>query len=194
MVEYRDLLHFFYVDSREDMANLTGSPVTGYSYFNDHAVVVVFNEAWRPVELHELTHTLTLGTWADPAGPAVVEGLATFVDGACGGLENGRLVRTFLDRAWLISLEVLDERFREQNDLIAYLQAGAVIEFTVDRRGPEAIGLLWTQGLRAAPDLLGWTEGSFEREFQGWLVSEYTPISDIDLETIRAQGCGISVS
>ena len=190
--DYDDVLHLFYVDSREDMANLTGSPVTGYSYFNDHAAVVVFNEDWRAFELHELTHTVTLGTWADPAGPAVVEGLATYVDGVCGGYENGRIARTFLDRGLLLPLEVLAEEFRQQNDLIAYLQAGTIVEFAVDRGGPETIRRLWNQGLGASPDLLGMSSDVFHREFQDWLALKYAPISDNSLEAIRAGGCGIT--
>ena len=129
--EYDDLLHLFYVDSREDMANLTGSPATGFSYFDDHAAVVVFNEDWRAFELHELTHTVTLGTWADPAGPAVVEGLATYVDGACGGYRNGRVARTFLDKGSLLPLDVLAEEFRQQRIRLQALQRRdlVVIEF-----------------------------------------------------------------
>lgn len=189
--DYPDLLHLFYVDDREDMANLTGNPVTGYSYFNDHAAVVVFNESWRAFERHELTHTVTLGTWAEPAGPAVVEGLATYVDGACGGYDNGRIARTFLDQGVLIPLETLSGDFRTQNDLIAYLQAGAVIEFVVDSVGPGTVDLLWDQGLLASPDLLGISPEVFQREFEEWLASRYAPIPDVALEAIRGGGCGV---
>ncbi len=192
MSEYDEPLHLFYVDGREDMANLTGSPVTGYSFFNDHAAVVVFNEGWRAFELHELTHTVTLGTWGDPAGPAVVEGLATYVDGACGGYPNGRIARTFLDRGSLLPMEVLAEEFRRQNDLIAYLQAGTTIEFVVDGGGAETIRHLWNRGLLASPNLLGISPDAFQREFRDWLALKYAPISDNALEAIRLGGCGIT--
>jgi hypothetical protein len=192
--EYDDLLHLFYVDSRDDMANLTGSSATGYSYYNDHAAVLVFNEGWRGFELHELTHTVTLGTWSAPAGPAVVEGLATWVDGVCGGYRNGRIARTFLDEGSMLPLEVLAEEFRQQNDLIAYLQAASMIEFVVDRGGPETIHRLWNQGLRASPDLLGMSSEAFHREFQDWLALKHAPVSDTVLQAIRAGGCGITLA
>jgi len=190
--DYPGLLHLFYVDSRDDMANLTGSPATGYSYFNDHAAVVVFNERWRAFERHELTHTVTIGTWADPAGPAVVEGLATYLDGACGGYENGRIARTLLDQGSLIPLKPLSGDFRRQNDLIAYLQAGTIIEFVVDSGGIETVDRLWNQGLIASPGLLEMSPEVFQQEFEGWLSSKYAPIPDVALEAIRGGGCGIT--
>lgn len=189
--EYQGLLHLFYVDNRTDMANLTGSPVTGYSYYNDNAIVVVFNEHWRPFERHELTHTVTLSTWAAPAGPAVVEGMATYVEGTCAGYENGRIARTILDHGSMIELEELEGDFRQQNDLVAYLQAATLIEFVVDKSSPERLAVLWDQGLRALPNLLGVSPAAFRREYEGWLASKYDPIFDAAWEAIRAGGCGI---
>jgi hypothetical protein len=194
IAEYPDLLHLVYVEGREDVANLTGSPATGYSYFNDHAVVVVVNEDWRAFERHELTHTVTLGTWTDPAGPAVVEGLATYVDGDCGGYENGRIARTFLDKELLVPLETLAQDFRGQNDLIAYLQAGSMIEFVVESGGPDLVNLLWDQGLHASPTLLGMAPEAFQQGFEDWIRSKYDPITDVALNAIRTRGCGVTAT
>ena len=190
--EYREPLHLFYVDSREDMEKLTGSPVTGFSYYDDHAIVTVFNDRWRAFERHELTHTVTLGSWTRPAGPAVVEGLATYVDGRCGGYENGRIVRAILDQGLLIPMETLVGDFRRQNDLIAYLQAASIIEFMVHRQGPEAVAILWAQGLRASPVLLQTSADVFLGEFEIWLTSTYDPVPSGAWESIRAGGCGIN--
>ena len=190
-VEYRDLLHLFYVDSREDMVNLTGNPVTGFSYFSDHAVVIVFNEGWRAFERHELAHAITLDSWGTPAGPSVVEGLATQVDGECGGYENGRMARTALDQGAMIPLEALTEDFRTQDDLIAYLQAASIIEFMVHRMGPEAVSRLWDQGLQVSPALLGTSAVSFRAEFENWLAASYDPVPATAWEAVRSGGCGI---
>jgi hypothetical protein len=190
--DHKPLLHLFYVDSREDMQGLTGTPVAGYSYYEDQAIVVVFNDGWRAFERHELTHAVTLGTWTRPAGPAVVEGLATYVDGRCGGYENGRVVRTILDQGLLIPMGTLAGDFRQQNDLIAYLQAASMIEFTVDREGPEAVAILWDQGLPASPALLQISADDFTAEFEIWLTSKYAPVPSASWESIRAGGCGVS--
>jgi uncharacterized protein (DUF2164 family) len=189
--DYPDPLHLFYVDSRGDMERLTGRPVTGYSYYDDRAIVVVFNDRWRAFERHELTHTVTLGTWASPAGPAVVEGLATYVDGTCGGYENGRVMRTISDRESMLSLDELVRGFRQQDDLIAYLQAASIIDFMVYRLGPEAVGLLWDQGLQASHALLRRSADVFQEELETWLSSRYDPVPAGAWESIRAEGCGI---
>jgi len=189
--EYRDPIHLFYVDSRGDMERLTGSPVAGFSYHNDHVILIVFNDRWRAFERHELTHTVTLGKWTNPAGPAVVEGLATYVDGTCGGYDNGRVMRTIIELGSLISLETLVRDFRQQDDLIAYLQAASIIDFVVHRQGRETLGLLWDQGLQAAPSLLQIPADVFMQELEAWLSSTYYPVPAGAWDSIRAGGCGI---
>jgi hypothetical protein len=189
--DYQETLHLFYVDSREDMERLTGRRVAGFSYFSDSAVVLVYNKEWRPFERHELAHTVTLGTWTSPAGPAVVEGLATYVEGVCGGYQNGRLTRTILDMGSVIPLETLSRYFRQQDDLVAYLQAASTIEFMVERRGPDALDLLWTQGLEASPALLETSPENFQQEFESWLSSKYDAVPDHAWEAIHGLGCGI---
>lgn len=192
--EYHGILHLFYVDGREDMADLTGSPVTGFAYHSDNAVLLVFNAEWRGFERHELTHIVTLGGWASPAGPAIVEGLATHVDGSCGGYDNGRLARTLLDTGALIPLETLVGQFRRQDDLIAYLQAASIVEFMVSRLGPSAVRLLWERDLAASPDALQRSPASFQKDFEGWLSSTYEPVPVGHWEAIRRGGCGIQVT
>jgi len=192
--DYSEILDLFYVDSREDMAVLTGTPVTGYAYFDDSAVVLVFNETWRAFERHELTHVVTLGTWPEPAGMAVVEGLATYVDGECGGYPNGRVIRAIQEKEGLIPLETLAGDFRGQRDLTAYLQAAATIEFMVRKEDPEVIRLLWDQGLQFAPSLLEISTGDFERDFREWLSSAFEPIPAKAWEAISGGGCGVSAN
>ena len=120
---YSETIDLFYVDSRTDMERLVGLPVTGFAYCDEQAVVLVFNSTWRPFERHELTHVVTLGTWPAPAGPAVVEGLATYVDGFCGGYENGRVARTMLDTETLLPFGSLTGDYRQQDDMVAHANA-----------------------------------------------------------------------
>ncbi len=188
---YANAVDVFYIDSRHDMANLVGSPATGFAYYGDGAIVLVFNETWRAFESHEMTHVVTLGTWEEPHGPAVVEGLATYVDGFCGGYENGSVTRTILNLGAGIPLETLATEFRAQDDLSAYLLAASELEFVVQRHGTEAIRVLWDRGLLAAPELLEVSVGEFESRFGNWLASEYDPIPPGAWDAIREAGCGI---
>jgi hypothetical protein len=151
----------------------------------------VFNATWRPFERHELTHVVTLRTWPSPAGDAVVEGLATYVDGYCGGYQNGRVARTILDAGEGLALETLTGEFRLQNDLVAYLQAAGSIDFTVEQLGWDSIQTLWTRGLQAIPELLGVSVREYESRFEEWLTSTYDPIPAAAWDAIRDAGCGI---
>ncbi len=190
--DYSGSVDLFYVDSRADMEHLVGLPVTGFAYPDEQAVVLVYNATWRSFERHELTHVVTLGTWPDPAGPAVVEGLATYVDGFCGGYENGRVARAIHDAGTGVALETLAEEFRNLDDLVAYLQAASLIEFAVERNGQGAIPNLWESGLSALPELPGISiDGEFELQFASWLTRTYDPIPANSWKAIREYGCGV---
>lgn len=190
---YPETLDVFYVDAREDMQRLTGSPVTGFAFIESQTVVLVFNEEWRAFERHEVTHVISRNTWREPGEPtaATLEGFATFVDGYCGGYEIGRAVRTVLERDSLLDWEPLLGAFRAQDDLIAYLQAASLVEF-VDSQGiEEGLPELWSGGLGAAPGLLGVSRSELESAWLEWLKASYAPIPDQAWQRIRSDGCGI---
>lgn len=191
--DYPVTVDVFYVDAREDMERLTGSPVTGFAFTEDQTVVLVYNENWRAFERHELTHVISLSHWGEPGEPraATLEAFATFVDGDCGGYEIGRLVRTVLERDAALDWESLLVAFRAQDDLIAYLQAASVVQFFYSQGLEADVPRLWSGGLGAAPQLLEVTWSGFESRWSAWLRASQTPISDEAWQRIRAAGCGI---
>jgi len=192
--DYPTTLDVFYVTNRQDMNDLVGRPVTGFAYYRDAAIVLVLNDRWRSFERHEVTHFVTYAAWPEPAGAAVTEGLATYVDGVCGGYPNGMVVRTILDRDALIPLPVLASDFRGQDDLVAYLEAGSIADLVARRLGPAALRSLWDAGLQTAPELLGVPAAEFETQFERWLSSTYDPVPDAPWSAIRRGGCGIDAS
>jgi hypothetical protein len=191
--DYPETVDVFYVDAREDMRQLTGSPVTGFAFIEGRAVVLVFNEDRRAFERHELTHVISRNVWGEPGAPgaATLEGFAVYVDGDCGGYEVGRVARTLLEKDMLLDWESLLGAFRAQDDLIAYLQAASLVEF-VDGQGIEGVlPKLWSGGLGAAPEILGISWSEFEGRWLDWLRMSYTAIPDPAWERIRSGGCGI---
>lgn len=191
--DYPVTIDVFYVDGRDDMRRLTGSPVTGFAFIEGQAVVLVFNEDWRAFERHEMTHVISRNAWGEPGEPsaATLEGFAVFVDGDCGGYEVGRVVRTMLEKDLLLDWEPLLGAFRAQDDLIAYSQAGSLVEYVDRQAGDTGLRSLWSRGLRAAPDLLGVSPVELEGRWLEWLRENYTPIPDRAWERIRSDGCGI---
>jgi hypothetical protein len=193
ITEYPETLDVFYVDTREDMQRLTGSPVTGFAFTESQAVVLVFNEEWRAFERHELTHVVSRNVWGEPGEPtaATLEGFATFVDGDCGGYEIGRVVRTALEKDLSLDWVPLLEEFRAQDDLIAYSQAASLVEFVSGQGIEGVLPKVWSGGLGAAPEILGVSWSEFEIRWLEWLRASYAPISDEAWQRVRAAGCGI---
>jgi hypothetical protein len=191
--DYPVTVDVFYVDGRDEMRRLTGSPVTGFALPEGQAVVLVFNEEWRAFERHELTHVISRNAWGEAGEPtaATLEGFAAFVDGECGGYEAGRVVRTMLEKDLLLDWEVLLRAFRAQDDLIAYLQAASLVEFVGRQAVDSGLRSLWSRGLGTAPDLLGVSRGELEGRWLEWLRESYTPIPGRAWERIRSDGCGI---
>ncbi len=191
--DYPRGLDVFYVDSRDEMRQLTGQPVTGMAYTDDDVVVLVYNDEWRAFERHELTHVISRRIWGEPGDPfaATLEGLAVYVDGDCGGYEVGRVARTMVDRGEVLTAEQLLGDFRAQDDLVAYLQAGSMVEYYVRQQGTNALQRLWELGLGAAPTLLGTSTDLFVQGWRKWLRSSWSPLPDEAWDRIRADGCGI---
>jgi len=100
LADYPVTVDVYYVDAREDMRRLTGSPVPGFAYIEGQAVIVVFNEKWRAFERHELAHVIARNVWGETGEPsaATMEGFAVYVDGDCGGYEVGRVLRAVQEK------------------------------------------------------------------------------------------------
>jgi hypothetical protein len=191
--KFRPTLDVFYVESRSDMERLTGYPVTGMSYSQDHMVALVFSEEWRAFEHHEIAHVISRTVWGEPGPPEApaLEGVAVFVDGDCAGYPVGRVVRTMYDRQILLDMDRLFGSFRAEDDLVAYLQAGSLFEFVAASGGIEAVREVWESGLAGAPSTLGLDPPEFERRWLIELESEWDPVPDAAWNEIRDEGCGI---
>jgi hypothetical protein len=96
-----------------------------------------------------------------------------------------------LDERVLLDLELLLEAFRAQDDLIAYLQAASLVEFVASQKTEGGLRVLWSDGLGAAPRLLGISRSQLERRWLDWLEASYAAIPDQAWQRIRSDGCGI---
>ncbi len=173
------------------MESLTGLPVTGRAYPSDQTIVLVYNQDWRAFEKHELTHVVSMTVWGEAAPPSspMVEGVATWVDGRCGGFANGRVVAWMRENGALLSFDDLFGSFRARDDLIAYLQAASLLDFIVLEQGPGALETIWRGGLNSYA-----TDAEFHGQWLAWLDSTWQSIPTEAWEEIRADGCGIDAA
>jgi len=180
----------FFLASREEMAAVTGHAVTGFAEMATRSVFLVTNPAWRAFERHEIMHVVAASAWGVPAaGTAwLQEGLAQAADGSCGGVPNAAVAAALADRHGWIPLDAMLERFREQSDLRAYLQAAAFVDFLVKEVGPAALRSLWRQGATTESPVAGRDLAAWERQ---WRESVDAPaIAPDRLDRIEREGCG----
>lgn len=175
----------FFIESRDQMNALVGFPVTGFAHRDARAVFLVTNPDWRAFARHELMHVLVHQLWGPAARPDawIVEGLAQFADGRCGPYTNDDVAHALGARSGYVPFDTLVARFRQLNDLTAYLQAASMIGHLYETRGREAVRRVWTRGVGALP-------AGFERSWREWLAARARPVAPADLDVIAAKGCG----
>lgn len=181
----------FYLDSRAQMQALVGQPVTGFADRSARAVFLVVNRSWRAFDRHELMHVLSAHLWGPPADSAdwLVEGLATFADGRCGGYPLDTLLAERARTGDLVPFDMVVARFRQLDDLTAYLQAGSMVGHLYRSHGRDAVRDLWENGVARAPEVLGRPVAKLEREWRAALAA--TPgLPPAVLERVWSYGCG----
>jgi hypothetical protein len=193
--EYPGRLRVFYVDSREQMRALVGAGTTGWTVADAHAVFLVANQAWSPFAHHEIMHAASLTVWGEPRGLAtwLREGLAAATEDRCGPstgrgaaaqlLAEGRLARPEVIIASFDSLAHID-------DLAAYLEAGALVQYLLARYGRDSLARVWRGGLAEFPHAYGRTAAAVGPEWLAWLARTPRRERPPSYASLRARGCG----
>ena len=184
-------LDVFFIESREQMQRLTGARATGMAHASSRTVVLVTNPEWRAFERHELMHVVSLRAWGDPApgNDWMLEGLAQAADGRCNAWSNGEVLRGLVRQSgWIPFADVL-ERFRQQPDLRAYLQAAAFVQFLLEEHGIAEVRTLWTRGSSASARVGGETLAAAEARWRKE-IERLRPPPFASLQRIAELGCG----
>jgi hypothetical protein len=180
----------FFVESRAQMDSLVGFPVTGFAHREARAVFLVNNPDWRSFERHELMHVLAHHVWGPAAAAWIEEGLAQFADGRCGGYAVSTVAHALGARGGYVPFDTLAARFRELNDLTAYLQAASMVEYLYQTYGREAVRAVWRGGVAALREVTGRPPSALGELWRAWVAARARPVPDDQLATIRRKGCG----
>lgn len=192
-------IDLFFVETRQDMGQLTGAPVTGFAHQAARAVFLVTNPGWRAFERHEIMHVVAWHAWGPPAPGTdwLQEGLAQAADGRCGGYANETVLRGLVRRRGWVTLEDLLTRFRQQPDLRAYLQAAAFTRHLLGTQGAAVLETLWREGATGDTTVRGRPLALIEREWRARTGEgegpEAEPLSLIEGCRLRG-GCGAAVT
>lgn len=187
---YPRRLDLFLLEDRAEMARLAGVGTAGHADAFGSAALATGHGAGPTSVQHELMHVVSHNAWGGvaPPGDWLREGVATAAAGRCRGWTLAAVARRLQETDALLPLVDVVGRFRAQDDLVAYLQAGAIVEWLRARHGAAAVRALWQAGepgLRAETGL-GLIE--LDAEWRRGLAD--APPSDARLEAIRGVGCG----
>lgn len=189
---FDDALHVFYVDSREQMEQIAGRPVSGLASTSEHGVLLVVNPDWRSFEVHEITHIVTLGRWGDPHPSSrwMIEGISIAADGWCRTWTVDQIARHLLQRDRLLPLRELFSGFRDLGEVPGGMYAASIIGFIRATRGIEAVRALWQQGSDDFEAAVGATVEDIEARWRDHLERNVDPAVDVDYDAIDEHGCG----
>lgn len=182
----------FYIESRAQMDSLVGYPVTGFAHRDARAVFLVTNPTWRAFARHEMMHVLAHHLWGPAAEPSawISEGLAQFADGRCAGYSNHAVARAIVEAQGAIPLDTLAQRFREFDDLSAYLEAASMVGWIYESRGRDAVKEAWTSGLGGLTARLGMSAGEITSAWREWVEHAAARVPGADVAAIQDRGCG----
>lgn len=188
--QFDDVIDVFFIESRAQMDSLVGFPVTGFADRDARAVFLVTNPEWRAFERHEIMHVLAHHTWGPASGAWVEEGLAQFADGMCGGYTVDDAAHALAVENGYVPIDTLVARFRQLDDITAYLQAASMVGFLYRMHGRDAARAVWQRGPGALPEVTGEAPSAFAESWWSWLRATARPIPAETLQIIRDKGCG----
>jgi hypothetical protein len=189
---YREVLNVFYVDNRNEMERITGSPVTGFANWDANGIFLVFAPDWRGFEKHEFAHVVTMGVWGapHPSSNWMIEGICIAADGWCREFSVDQIARHLLVSGKLPPMEQLPVRFTELGEIRGGFYAASVIAFIRSEYGIDAVRRIWTGGLGILPDTLGRPFDKIEAMWRDHLEREVGDGVEVDMGKIDESGCG----
>jgi hypothetical protein len=184
-------LNVFYVESREEMNQMIGRPVTGFAAWGANAIFLVVNPEWRSFEKHEFAHIVTMGRWGYPAESSrwMIEGIAVFCDEFCRQYTVDDVAFQLLTENQLPPLNELFENYSALGEIKAGFYAGSFIGFVSEKYGVETVRKLWQSGSEKIGDLLDAELEHIEKMWKDQLTKRAGNI-EVDLKTVSKLGCG----
>jgi hypothetical protein len=182
----------FYLTTRDQMARFIGARPKALAAPSANYALFVYNRDVRPYHRHEVMHILATRLWGQPAPPAdwIGEGLAVFAEGMCLQYPIARVARSMIDGTRRIAVETLIRSFRTEDDLDAYVQAGAFVEYIYRTFGREAVRAIWRRGPDAFVDVTGKLPGILQEDWRRALARDPRARGRVDQRRLRAEGCG----
>jgi hypothetical protein len=190
--EFTDTFTIRFVDSREEMRQYTGNPAGGITELWPRKIIymeVNEKEAGPPI-YHEIMHMITQSEWGEPVPTSIWmnEGLAAFSQNQCNGYTDEQIYRYFAGAHMLLPMDSMADRFYQEPEMIAYHQAGCIVEYLLKHYGVEKFRALWQQGFDHFDEIYGTSFSRMDADIQATAQRDYPKPPDIDWKTFSV-GC-----
>jgi len=189
---YAPTIDLFYLDAREKMIPLIGFRPKGWTEAESNTVLLACNDEVRAYHRHEIMHNLSLNLWGLPLEPEawLLEGLAVFADTPCLGYGLHEIAAHLQHEQKLIPLDTLINKFREQNDMTAYMESGSLVQFIYENYGRDKLRNLWQQGVKHLSEALGNNLDAIDKAWQQFLQKFGRDKKKVDWQLLTEKGCG----
>lgn len=186
---YPQAIRLFMLDSRDQMESLIGMHVKGISLFEDHGILMVYNQNVRPYLRHEVFHSVSIGLWGMP-DTWVREGSAVFADGECLGYTLEQLGAYLVESGKAVDLPRLVDEFDRSADMITYLESAGLFRFIYQNYDIDRLKAFWQGGSGSAEETLGTTLEELQWAWEVELERLDPEISNVDWSDLLDRGCG----
>ena len=190
--EFTDTFTIRFLESRQEMKEYTGNPASGVTILEPQKIIYLLaneKEPGAPID-HGLMHMITLADWGNPDRTSLWmnEGLAAFSQNICNGYNDEQIYRYFAASRMLLPMDSIANRFYQEPEMIAYHQAGCMVEYLLRKYGVEKFRDLWQQGFYHFKDIYGTSFSLVESEIKTTAERDYPTPPNIDWKAFSV-GC-----
>jgi hypothetical protein len=189
---FSDTFTIQFLESRQEMKLYSGMPASGVALLQPQKIVYyVINEKEKgaPID-HELMHMISQSDWGYPDRTSLWmnEGLAAFSQNSCNGYNDEQIYRYFAASNMLLQMDSLVNQFYQEPEMIAYHQAGCIVQHLLRKYGVEKFRDLWHQGFYSFQSIYGLTFPEVLKDIENTAKKDYPAAPEI-IWTKFSEGC-----
>lgn len=166
----------------------------GFALPDAYTLLIATNDSTRAYHTHELMHHIVsihqFGGYAVEPASWIQEGIAVYADDPCLNYPIHAIAANLLYTKKLAPLDTLFYQFSTLPDVTAYLQAGSVVQFFLDKYGLAKFEALWKQGVKNLEPIIHQSKTDFEKEYHRFLRKTYPQQPEINWALLNEKGCG----
>ncbi len=162
---YQPVIHYFIVDSREEMKKLIGWESSGRAFYKTNTVCAIASDKLQSTfSNHEIFHVVAMNSWGVPER-WINEGMAVYADGGWNGYDLYQLTKYLKENGRMINLEKLIRKFKRQDSTLSYPLIASFVKFVGEKYGREVILKIWKNGFSGLTKATGKSISELEKEW-----------------------------